>query len=108
MLSCPTIADWSGMVKLHGRNGLLQVMASLLWWGEAVAKNSPLQRADWTMAVGDVDWVLQEMARPGVIKKGSVVAFVWFQRTNLMYNLSVGQKGGKNGGNTTKRKAVEV
>ncbi|KAJ7667288.1 hypothetical protein B0H14DRAFT_2240515, partial [Mycena olivaceomarginata] len=24
--------DWGAMLKLHGKNGLLQLMASLLWW----------------------------------------------------------------------------
>ncbi|KAJ6538044.1 hypothetical protein B0H19DRAFT_962275 [Mycena capillaripes] len=37
----PSDLDWSSLVKLHGRNGLLQVMASLLWWGEALPTESP-------------------------------------------------------------------
>ncbi|KAJ7902359.1 hypothetical protein B0H13DRAFT_1882605 [Mycena leptocephala] len=45
------------------------VMASLLWWGEAVTKTSPFDRLDWAIAVDDVAWVLEEMVRPGVIKR---------------------------------------
>jgi hypothetical protein len=69
MLSCPTTADWSLVIKLHGRNGLLQVMASLLWWGEAVTKTSPFDQLDWAIAVDDVARVLEEMVQPGVIKR---------------------------------------
>ncbi|KAJ7437708.1 hypothetical protein FB451DRAFT_1416690 [Mycena latifolia] len=34
----PSEADWSKMTKLHGNDGLLQVMAALLWWGDCVAR----------------------------------------------------------------------
>jgi hypothetical protein len=44
-------------------------MASFLWWGEAVAAQSPFDRMDWAIAVDDVAWALEEMTRPGVIKK---------------------------------------
>ncbi|KAJ7727717.1 hypothetical protein B0H16DRAFT_1470779 [Mycena metata] len=35
-LSQPDNADWEDLVKLNGKNGLLQVMALLLWWGDYV------------------------------------------------------------------------
>ncbi|KAJ7118613.1 hypothetical protein C8R43DRAFT_862360, partial [Mycena crocata] len=31
-LSMPSECDWTSIAKLHGKNGMLQVMASLLWW----------------------------------------------------------------------------
>jgi hypothetical protein len=62
------MSDWTPMVKLHGKNGILQVMATLLWWREAVSEN-PFQRIEWETAVEDVDGVLTKLLRPGVIKK---------------------------------------
>ncbi|KAJ6475391.1 hypothetical protein C8R45DRAFT_761577, partial [Mycena sanguinolenta] len=32
VLSRPELADWSEMVELHGKNGLLLAMATLGWW----------------------------------------------------------------------------
>ncbi|KAK6997436.1 hypothetical protein R3P38DRAFT_3219441 [Favolaschia claudopus] len=63
----PTGLDWSLMTRLHGRNGLLQIMATLLWWGEAI--ESAMDRMTWTLAVEDVTWALEEMLMPGVIQK---------------------------------------
>ncbi|KAJ7099209.1 hypothetical protein C8R44DRAFT_747893 [Mycena epipterygia] len=65
----PNSADWTGIAKLYGRNGLLQVMATLLWWGDKVADGTPMQQLDWSLAVGDVSWVLTELLRPGIIEK---------------------------------------
>jgi hypothetical protein len=61
-------ADWGPMVKLHGKTGILQVMATLLWWREAVSEN-PLQEMEWETAVEDVSGVLTELLRPGVVPK---------------------------------------
>ncbi|KAJ7028755.1 hypothetical protein C8F04DRAFT_963637, partial [Mycena alexandri] len=61
--------DWAPVLKLHGKNGLLQVMASLVWWGEKAMKESPLDKLEWSAAVEDVERVLTEMLRPGVIAK---------------------------------------
>ncbi|KAJ7493548.1 hypothetical protein FB451DRAFT_1387714 [Mycena latifolia] len=61
------------MVNLHGRNGL-QVMGTLLWWGDVVgdkAMTDPFGHLNWTTAVTDVTWVLGELLRPGIIKKTS-------------------------------------
>ncbi|KAJ6489341.1 hypothetical protein C8R47DRAFT_1274511 [Mycena vitilis] len=66
----PDKTDWSLLVKLHGKNGLLHVMAALLWWGERVAvKENPLERIEWSSAVQDVSDVLTELLKPGVIPK---------------------------------------
>ncbi|KAJ7753117.1 hypothetical protein DFH07DRAFT_744620 [Mycena maculata] len=57
MLSRVETADWSQVSRLHGKNGLLQVMATLLWWGDHVARNEDY-RPEWLGAVDDVLWVL--------------------------------------------------
>jgi hypothetical protein len=62
-------SDWGPTAKLHGKNRLLQVMATLLWWGEVVAEEDPFGRMEWETVVEDVDGVLTEMLRPGVIVK---------------------------------------
>jgi hypothetical protein len=62
-------SDWGAMVKLHGKNRVLQVMATLLWWGEAIEDDDPLGRLEWGTAVEDVEGVFTEMLRPGVIPK---------------------------------------
>ncbi|KAJ6603276.1 hypothetical protein DFH09DRAFT_879934, partial [Mycena vulgaris] len=62
MLACPTRAEWGVLTKFHGRNGLLQVMATLLWWGEAVGDSAEaLGYADRSAAVKDVAWVLKQL-----------------------------------------------
>jgi hypothetical protein len=61
--------DWTPLIKLHGRNGLLQVLASLLWWAEGLAPGQPLDHLGWFLAVGDVLWTLEQMLKPGVIGK---------------------------------------
>jgi hypothetical protein len=57
------------MLKLHGKNGLLQLMAALLWWGERVAGGNPVDEREWSTAVEDVANVFTELLRPGLISK---------------------------------------
>ncbi|KAJ7114742.1 hypothetical protein C8R44DRAFT_740117 [Mycena epipterygia] len=70
-LSKPTEADWGPMSKLYGKNGLLQVMATLLWWGDSVDWDDDVEdveeRVEWEQAVNDVAWVLEELQRPDVL-----------------------------------------
>ncbi|KAJ7850179.1 hypothetical protein B0H14DRAFT_3452103 [Mycena olivaceomarginata] len=61
--------DWPTMLKLHGKNGLLQLMASLLWWGERVADGNPADVREWSTAVEDVGDVFTQLLRPGLIAK---------------------------------------
>lgn len=61
VLSRPDTADWSGLAGMYGDNGLLQVMATLEWWGGAVAKGLPAVQDEWLAAVSDVTWVLGEL-----------------------------------------------
>ncbi|KAJ6490865.1 hypothetical protein C8R45DRAFT_826071, partial [Mycena sanguinolenta] len=69
-LSRPDTVDWSTLAHLHGKNGLLMVMASLLWWGDSYADGVyPEHRADWLKAVDDVAWTLEELEKSGCIEK---------------------------------------
>ncbi|KAF7357239.1 hypothetical protein MSAN_01318900 [Mycena sanguinolenta] len=65
-LSRPELADWSEMAQLHGKNGLLLVMATLMWWGE-VSQDDLTARSRWLEAVDDVTWVLQQVLASGDI-----------------------------------------
>ncbi|KAJ6488778.1 hypothetical protein C8R45DRAFT_826902 [Mycena sanguinolenta] len=67
-LSRPDLADWSEMAVLHGRNGLLQVMATLLWWGDEATRRTG-ERASWLEAVSDVTWVLERVLASGDISR---------------------------------------
>ncbi|KAJ7310819.1 hypothetical protein DFH08DRAFT_974219 [Mycena albidolilacea] len=69
-LSCPETANWSKMARLYGKNGLLQVMATLVWWGEVVKKRGGEEdREEWVTAVCDVMWVLGELLKLGEIRR---------------------------------------
>ncbi|KAJ7434718.1 hypothetical protein FB451DRAFT_1195097 [Mycena latifolia] len=64
MMSTPQEADWEELSGLRGRNGLLQVMLTLLWWGDAVGdQEDPQAYKDWTLALGDVEWVLTQLQK---------------------------------------------
>ncbi|KAJ7736961.1 hypothetical protein DFH07DRAFT_707600, partial [Mycena maculata] len=55
-------ADWEGMSRLYGRNGVLHVMATLLWWGDVVADGDDEEAVErWRLAVEDVQWALKKM-----------------------------------------------
>ncbi|KAJ7758478.1 hypothetical protein DFH07DRAFT_958338 [Mycena maculata] len=57
--------DWEQLAKMHGRNGLVFVVAGLLWWGEALAAVEGKEglRDDWMTAVEDVRWALEQVSR---------------------------------------------
>jgi hypothetical protein len=73
-LSKPENADWSEMAAMCGNNGLMQVIATLLWWGQRVeGRRAPRKENewnDWMMAVSDVTWVLEQILESGEIGKG--------------------------------------
>jgi hypothetical protein len=62
-------SDWAPMLKLHGKNGMLQIMVLLLWWGKRVADGSPADAREWLSAVEDVAETFRGMLHPGVIAK---------------------------------------
>ncbi|KAJ7871161.1 hypothetical protein B0H14DRAFT_2345437 [Mycena olivaceomarginata] len=62
-LSRPEKADWSRMAQMHGSNGLLQVMAALVWWGDVAQKREEEEGEEWLGAVHDVTWVLRAGTR---------------------------------------------
>ncbi|KAJ7727804.1 hypothetical protein DFH07DRAFT_702871, partial [Mycena maculata] len=54
--------DWDGMCLLYGRNGVLHVMATLLWWGDAVADGDDEDAVgSWKLALDEVQWALRQM-----------------------------------------------
>jgi hypothetical protein len=68
-LEQPNTADWEDMAQLHGKNGLMQVMAALLWWGDLVGDGEDAcQHAEWVKAVDDVAWTLNELENSGFIE----------------------------------------
>ncbi|KAJ7102035.1 hypothetical protein C8R44DRAFT_641015, partial [Mycena epipterygia] len=100
MLSLPMLdaEDWSGVAKLHGRNGLLQVMATLLWWGEKVADH-PIEQMEWSLAVADVGWVMGELPRDKWVSCSSN----WIEAI-----LTRGSDSGPRVGAKRKRRAAEA
>ncbi|KAJ7864012.1 hypothetical protein B0H14DRAFT_3443818 [Mycena olivaceomarginata] len=92
-LSYPEQASWSEMVGLHGDNGLLQVIATLVWWGKVAQKWGKAEIDDWRAAVDDVAWVrgqlleCEEVGRddkplPQKKRKGNTAA----EKKNMMGN----------------------
>ncbi|KAJ7070289.1 hypothetical protein B0H15DRAFT_957802 [Mycena belliarum] len=72
MMTYPDDADWETMSKLHGRNGLLQVMLTLFWWGEAVGGSKEGNAyVEWKGAVQEVGWVLQKLLDAIGVETGS-------------------------------------
>ncbi|KAJ7699836.1 hypothetical protein B0H14DRAFT_2417465, partial [Mycena olivaceomarginata] len=61
-------ADWSILAQMHGNNGLLQVMAVLVWWGEVVWKRGEEQE-QWLVTVRDITWVLEQLLKSGEIDR---------------------------------------
>ncbi|KAJ7863885.1 hypothetical protein B0H13DRAFT_2353935 [Mycena leptocephala] len=54
-LAQPSRASWEKLVTMHGKNGLLQLMVTLLWWGDLVGDGEDACRyVEWTKAVDDV------------------------------------------------------
>lgn len=71
MLTAPTEADWESLGRKFGKNGLLQVMLTLLWWGDVVrdAADEAVYQ-EWESAVRDVTWVLGEIEKAAALKEG--------------------------------------
>ncbi|KAJ7049776.1 hypothetical protein C8F01DRAFT_1264804 [Mycena amicta] len=54
---------WEGLL-VQGKNGLLTVVATLSWWGQAMVKDGRTQVSrSWLDAIDDVSWVLQELLK---------------------------------------------
>ncbi|KAF7373976.1 hypothetical protein MSAN_00610300 [Mycena sanguinolenta] len=71
-LSRPATAYWKEVAKMYGKNGLLQVMATLVWWGEAAwreREGEPSVWNRWLLAVEDVKWVIEQVLESGDIER---------------------------------------
>ncbi|KAF8214907.1 hypothetical protein K438DRAFT_1749022 [Mycena galopus ATCC 62051] len=69
-LDRPDIANWEDLAAMNGKNGLLLVMASLLWWGDRAGdevETDAAAYAGWTKAVDDVTWTLDTLTKSGCI-----------------------------------------
>ncbi|KAJ7665859.1 hypothetical protein DFH06DRAFT_1385485 [Mycena polygramma] len=62
---------WDGIRDLSGKNGMLQVMMVLMWWGAKAHANdaSAESRMDWQLAMEDVRWAMDEMVKEGKLSK---------------------------------------
>jgi hypothetical protein len=71
-LSQPENVDWSKIAAMYGDNGLMQVIATLQWWGERVEgkRKARIESEwnDWMEAVSDVTWVLEQVLESGEIE----------------------------------------
>ncbi|KAJ7029966.1 hypothetical protein C8F04DRAFT_962259 [Mycena alexandri] len=58
---------WGKLTKMGGRNGFMQVMAGLLWWGleEFRGGDDEDDHAGWLAAVGDVEGILHGLLLSG-------------------------------------------
>ncbi|KAJ7446034.1 hypothetical protein B0H11DRAFT_2249218 [Mycena galericulata] len=60
MLTAPTEMTFGKMTTMYGRNGFMQVMASLLWWGLQESRGGSLgKQTGWSQAVSDVRSMLE-------------------------------------------------
>ncbi|KAJ7032964.1 hypothetical protein C8F04DRAFT_1261533 [Mycena alexandri] len=72
MMTMPMEMEWGKLTKMSGRNGFLQVMASLFWWGLEEFRDGREDKSGWAAAVGDVEGILY-----GVLRSGEVQASTW-------------------------------
>ncbi|KAI5822729.1 hypothetical protein K523DRAFT_198681, partial [Schizophyllum commune Tattone D] len=64
LLKINKVEDWEGFDEFCGKDGLLQVLLTLLWWGDAVhgSGGTGKDRADWDAACADFASVLETVA----------------------------------------------
>ncbi|KAJ6470100.1 hypothetical protein C8R47DRAFT_1222728 [Mycena vitilis] len=65
---------WVNLARANGRNGMLMVLACLLWWGEAAAAVKDASMAaeladDWRFAVEDAIWSYESAFESGQIDR---------------------------------------
>ncbi|KAJ7030689.1 hypothetical protein C8F04DRAFT_1263591 [Mycena alexandri] len=67
LMTMPMEMEWGKLTKMSGRNGFMQIMASLLWWGLEAFRDGADDDSGWATAVGDVEGILY-----GVLQSGEV------------------------------------
>ncbi|KAF8145913.1 hypothetical protein K438DRAFT_1781538 [Mycena galopus ATCC 62051] len=66
MLTWPSDMTWGKLPQMYGRNGFMQIMASLLWWGlEEFKKASNGTESGWDTAVVSMTAVLEVLVAEG-------------------------------------------
>ncbi|KAL1740911.1 hypothetical protein HDZ31DRAFT_46521 [Schizophyllum fasciatum] len=93
---------WDGLDKCCGKDGLIQVLLLLLWWGDAINDGAgivrPEQWLEWDMAVQDFRGILSLMMRtPGFEKVArkrarSVFMFMYTLRTWAYTQIVIGSR----------------
>ncbi|KAJ7020136.1 hypothetical protein C8F04DRAFT_974751 [Mycena alexandri] len=68
MMTMPMEMAWGKLTKMSGRNGFLQVMASLFWWGLEEFRDGHKDKSGWAAAVGDVEGILYGVLRSGEVQ----------------------------------------
>ncbi|KAJ7633768.1 hypothetical protein DFH06DRAFT_1336855 [Mycena polygramma] len=70
MLTWGTDMTWGKLTTLYGRNGFMQVMASLLWWGMLEFRGGENgEKSGWSLAVSDVQMVLRALLDSNLLEK---------------------------------------
>ncbi|KAL1684904.1 hypothetical protein GGG16DRAFT_67384 [Schizophyllum commune] len=109
------LAEWGHLEKCCGRDGLVQFLLTLVWWGDVVNDPDrrvahPAQRLEWVLAVEDFREVLEAlMSAPDfkriAAKRASYVSFP-FQKelladsilSGLDYSINMSSKHGRDDG----------
>ncbi|KAJ7042208.1 hypothetical protein C8F04DRAFT_1252184 [Mycena alexandri] len=72
MMTMPREMDWGKLTKMSGRNGFMQVMASLLWWGMDEFRDGSEDASGWAAAVGDVEGILYGIVQSGEVQRSTL------------------------------------
>ncbi|KAJ6492728.1 hypothetical protein C8R47DRAFT_1070280 [Mycena vitilis] len=73
MLTSPVEMTWGKLARLYGRNGFMQIVASLLWWGmQEFRSGENGEKSGWSLAVSDVDDILRGMLKANILKPPAV------------------------------------
>ncbi|KAJ7352563.1 hypothetical protein DFH08DRAFT_693964, partial [Mycena albidolilacea] len=62
MLSWVDDMTWGKLPRMYGRNGFMQIMICLLWWGQEVHRQAQTD-SGWASAVGCVEHVLRHFVQ---------------------------------------------
>ncbi|KAJ7734649.1 hypothetical protein B0H16DRAFT_1467497 [Mycena metata] len=100
MMTMPMEMEWGKLTKMSGRNGFMQVLASLLWWGMEEFQNGSEDTSGWGEAVGDVEGMLYGALHLGEVqastsKKGKekAAAVMGWKRKSSEVELEAEEEG---------------
>ncbi|KAI4517070.1 hypothetical protein K525DRAFT_251910 [Schizophyllum commune Loenen D] len=102
------LAEWGNLEKCCGRDGLVQFLLTLVWWGDAVndpdrREAYPAQRLEWALAVEDFRDVLEAlMAAPDFKRVASKRA------SGIDYTINMASKHGRDNSDNDKSPATSA